>query len=182
MNSYPHHDPPVQNLVYPSPTTMPVSSLSQYDRNNSSTQHWGYPNLSVPPPLPPRDRVNGAATTNAYANQSLPPPLPPRGWADAPPAYAYSNRSVPPPLPPREKVNNAAPTNADVDALLAYATYTTPPPSFARLATLPMPLCLPQLISGPTSLFVRGHSPVLEDVGITMKEWLHFVYVFKFIL
>lgn len=130
--------------------------MNSYPHHNSPAQNWAYPSqTTMPPPnFPQYDRSNNTT----------------QHWD-------YSNQSVPLPLPPHDRTNIAAPSNANADALLAYATYTTPPPSLARLATLSMPLCLPQTTSGPTSLFARGYSPALEDVGITMEEWLRFVYV-----
>lgn len=97
-----------------------------------------------------------------------------------------SNKTLPPyeysygPSASGAKEDPAAHADEDAETLLSY--FYAPPPTYRPLRPLPVPLCLPQATSGPTSLFVRAWSPELEYSGITMEEWLHFVCVSYLVL
>ena len=87
---------------------------------------------------------------------------------------AVRNVEEVPPPPYSSKEDPAAHADEDAEALLSY--FNAPPPR--NLQPLRAPLCLPQATSGPTSLFTRAYSPELINSGITMEEWLHFMYAY----
>lgn len=80
-------------------------------------------------------------------------------------------------LPAYAPNDPAASIDLDTDALIAYITSTYPASPTPAPTTLPFPLCLPQMNSGPTSLFVRAYSPALADAGVSVDVWMHFVCV-----
>lgn len=88
------------------------------------------------------------------------------------------------PYPPAYDANDpTAFVETDADALIEYiisgdqCAPSDQPSASPVHAGLPLPLCLPQISSGPTSLFVRAYSPALSEAGVSMDVWLRFMYV-----
>jgi hypothetical protein len=68
--------------------------------------------------------------------------------------------------------NTAPEDSTESDAELLLGTFPPPPPS---CKPLPVPVCLPQTVSGYDSPFARGFNPHLSESGIEQVDWLKFL-------